>query len=67
MISMGVQLIGAWPDILLPKDILPNGHFPWRRKKHLSVYLLGTLFSEELLQRKMLFPSASESCTFRIG
>jgi hypothetical protein len=31
-------------------------------------YLLGTLFSEELiLQGEMLFRSASENCTFRIG
>jgi hypothetical protein len=41
---MGVQLIGAWPDILLPKDILPNGHFPWRRKKHLSVPFRNAIF-----------------------
>jgi hypothetical protein len=34
-------------------------------KKHLSV-LLGTLFSEELLQWRDVFRSASESCAFRI-
>ena len=32
-------------------DCIPDG-FPQQREKHLYPYLLGTLFSEELLQRK---------------
>ena len=31
------------------------------------MYFIGTLFSEEFCNREMMFCSASESCTLRIG